>query len=84
MDREKVIRALECTPYMTINGVKAADIIELLKKPEPVPPKIYPETRYSGPLIACGDCRHELDMASPKFCPFCGKPINWKELHHES
>lgn len=44
---------------------------------EAIPPKVYPETRYSGELLACGDCRHELEEKKPMFCPYCGKRIRW-------
>ena len=41
-------------------------------------PVIYPETRYAGELIACRGCRHELENGRPRFCSFCGKPVNWE------
>jgi len=52
--------------------------LELLKKQQAVEPKVYGETRYSGPVFACGDCHHALETAKQKFCPFCGKPVKWK------
>ena len=76
--KEKVLHALREVPLMTLNGIQVADIIELLQA-EPVEPKRYPETRYNGPLVACGDCLHELMDKKPKFCPYCGKPVKWEE-----
>lgn len=48
-----------------------------------VEPKLYPATRYNGPLYACGDCKHELTEKKPRFCPYCGKPVNWDQHKHE-
>lgn len=60
-------------------GDAVEDAIALLKGLEPVAPKIYPETRYCGPTIACGACRHEFAAEQPRFCPYCGTPVKREE-----
>ena len=83
MLRDKIIAECEWA-ISQIDSGKSVSVIEtrsffecLLRqmKPEPVEPKIYPETRYTGPTIACGACRHEFSAEKPKYCPYCGVPV---------
>jgi len=66
----------ECERIIAILESLKEQIIEL--KREAVSPKRYPETRYSGELMACGRCGHEIEGRQQRFCPFCGRVVKWE------
>ena len=92
-DREKVIKGLECVigtrgvkncddcPYDNDFNCLGCDIVvrdalELLKEQEPV---AVSEKWDVGHYYACGACDLALGIlhGEPKFCPDCGRKINW-------
>ena len=93
MDREIVIKGLEyaweyirerpnptATPKaMAMDGIKKA--IALLKEQEPVEP-IKPIDVDDSFTYLCSNCKGELfcgDRIRDKYCPTCGRVVNWKK-----
>jgi len=90
MDREKVIKGLECCsvpqghcekcPYETEGFVAectselAKDALELLKKQEAVKPIKQIE---QNEWTVCGNCRNHI-ISKWIVCPYCGRSVKWE------
>jgi RNA polymerase subunit RPABC4/transcription elongation factor Spt4 len=91
MDREKVIKGLECCnqveegcevcPYYNdFNGCMLElreDALAMLKEQEAVEPKAIRMNAFGHPVYACGKCGH-LITESMNYCHECGKRIKWE------
>ena len=92
MDREKVIKGLECCanscgngcPYADIDddcqGMLCMDTLALLKEQEAVKPKTT--ITYNGfHYDYCGNCGRLLpvaqDFEKANYCPSCGRMVDW-------
>lgn len=93
MDREKVIKALECCKRKDGNECKvcpyteneyctedmAADALALLKEQEAilVDTKVVGTSHGDMEVYCCRDCRTILDPAF-HYCPNCGQAVKWE------
>ena len=93
IDREKVIKGLECCkmpfskcydggcPYFEDEGCKAKlkrEALELLKAQEPMEPEVK---IYNGTDIfyKCTSCHKSFLYNKQKFCDNCGQAVKWDE-----
>ena len=77
IDRGKTIEGLEylITAY-AFHGEDEkclGDAVELLKEQEPVSPDYEPTTLS----WSCGNCGQSFDRCKYKYCPICGRKVEW-------
>ena len=53
------------------------DALALLKEQEAVEP-IHPET-VDEPWFKCGACGQWVDNSQFRYCPWCGRKVNWSD-----
>jgi len=88
IDREKVIRGLECCEKANNCGncpydgecakrgfALTRDAIALLREQDAVKPKWF----LKDPFFRCGVCDKELPDSQFRFCPWCGRAVKWDD-----
>ena len=89
MDREKVVKALECLkegsyceccnykPYDDCIKRVATDAIALLKEQEPAEPVIKKGRLFTAPT--CRKCGYFFPTGTkPNYCQECGQAVKWE------
>lgn len=83
---EAAVHFLEALPDMLDNAVKTEDFCNEyervlnrvrfeVRKSVPTPPKV---TKGRFTSYSCGQCGFCLDAGVDRFCPDCGRAVNWK------
>lgn len=86
-DREKVISNFEHEvfkansegwDFVDLSTEDAKEIFELLKKQEPVEPKVEPAIVPAFKVYSCGHCDTIFHLVRQKYCANCGRAVKWE------
>ena len=62
----------ECLPMLL------KDSLAYLKKPIAAVPYSRCPDVMRPPILMCGNCRMEMVVKKPRYCPWCGRRLKWK------